>query len=256
MSERPQFDIKQWGGYGRCYDALNELRPYRELQTEMLANLRSLPGQIILDAACGTGNLAWWAEKGGGFNGARLVGVDFADGMLEEAERKCVFSWASFKKVDLRGRLPFSAGSFHAIASANTLYAQPDPAHLLKEFFESLVPGGILVLVNPKPGHQNGLILKSHCGDNGPVDSWLNAHVSPEKEEQLIRRAMQDEEIIGKMLAVAAWNRRIAAATAFNFFAASELIMLVENCGFLVQSWKYVYADQGIMIVAKKGGKG
>jgi demethylmenaquinone methyltransferase / 2-methoxy-6-polyprenyl-1,4-benzoquinol methylase len=63
------------------------------------------PGDRVLDACCGTGDLAVAASKAGG----TVTGLDFAPRMLERARRK--LPSATWVEGDLL-RLPFEPGSF------------------------------------------------------------------------------------------------------------------------------------------------
>jgi demethylmenaquinone methyltransferase/2-methoxy-6-polyprenyl-1,4-benzoquinol methylase len=64
-----------------------------------------LPGDRVLDACCGTGDLALAAERAGG----RVTGLDFSERMLERARRKS--STVEWIRGDLL-ELPFEDGSF------------------------------------------------------------------------------------------------------------------------------------------------
>ena len=65
------------------------------------------PGDRVLDACCGTGDLALAASKAGGV----VTGLDFAPRMLERARRK--LPSATWVEGDML-TLPFEAGSFEA----------------------------------------------------------------------------------------------------------------------------------------------
>jgi len=65
------------------------------------------PGDRVLDACCGTGDLALAASKAGGV----VTGLDFAPRMLERARRK--LPSATWVEGDMLA-LPFEAGSFEA----------------------------------------------------------------------------------------------------------------------------------------------
>ena len=65
------------------------------------------PGDRVLDACCGTGDLALAASKAGGV----VTGLDFAPRMLERARRK--LPSATWVEGDMLA-LPFEVGSFEA----------------------------------------------------------------------------------------------------------------------------------------------
>ena len=68
------------------YDVMNRVmtagldRRWRRLAAEQVVR----PGDEVLDACCGTGDLALEAERAGG----RVTGLDFSEPMLERARRK------------------------------------------------------------------------------------------------------------------------------------------------------------------------
>ena len=82
------------------YDAMNRVmtagldRSWRRLTVEAVVQ----PGDRVLDACCGTGDLAVAAEREGGV----VTGLDFSPGMLERARRKS-------DTVDLGGGRPARA---------------------------------------------------------------------------------------------------------------------------------------------------
>src|SRR2546429_1666856 len=65
------------------------------------------PGDRVLDACCGTGDLALADERAGG----RVVGLDFSERMLERARRKsAAIEWGRGDPL----HLPFEGESFDA----------------------------------------------------------------------------------------------------------------------------------------------
>jgi demethylmenaquinone methyltransferase / 2-methoxy-6-polyprenyl-1,4-benzoquinol methylase len=89
------------------YDVMNRVmtagldRRWRRLAAEQVVR----PGDEVLDACCGTGDLALEAERAGG----RVTGLDFSEPMLERARRKSgTVEWV---RGDLLA-LPFADESF------------------------------------------------------------------------------------------------------------------------------------------------
>jgi hypothetical protein len=116
-----------------------------------------------------------------------------------------------------------------------------------------LEPGGEVLIVTPKSDFENGLILKNHCNSPHPDEYWMNGHASAEREEFLIREAIQDEGVINDMITVAEYNRSIASNNFFHFFSQEELVKILEETGFVVTHISLTYAHQDIFITAKKG---
>jgi demethylmenaquinone methyltransferase/2-methoxy-6-polyprenyl-1,4-benzoquinol methylase len=121
------------------YDAMNRVmtagldRRWRRLTAEAVV----APGDEVLDACCGTGDLALAAERAGG----RVTGLDFSERMLERARRKSAsVRW-------LRGdalALPFADGSFDAATVGFGIRNVDDLEAGLRELVRILRPGGRL----------------------------------------------------------------------------------------------------------------
>jgi len=96
------------------------------------------PGDTVLDAACGTGDLALADLRAGA---ARVVGVDFSEQMLERAARKS--SAIEWVQGDLC-KLSFADGSFQAVTIGFGLRNVADREGALRELRRVLAPGGRL----------------------------------------------------------------------------------------------------------------
>ena len=104
------------------------------------------PGDRVLDAACGTGDLAIIAAKAGGV----VVGLDFSERMLERARRKAPeLEWV---RGDLLA-LPFDAESFDSATVGFGVRNVADLERSLRELRRVLRPGGrlgILEITEPR----------------------------------------------------------------------------------------------------------
>jgi demethylmenaquinone methyltransferase/2-methoxy-6-polyprenyl-1,4-benzoquinol methylase len=95
------------------------------------------PGDRVLDAACGTGDLAIEASRAG----ARVVGLDFSGAMLERARRKAPeLEWLH---GDLLA-LPFEDGDFDAATVGFGIRNVADLEAGLRELRRVVRPGGRL----------------------------------------------------------------------------------------------------------------
>ncbi len=121
------------------YDGMNRAmtlgldRKWRRLTAEAVVR----PGDRVLDACCGTGDLALAAARAGG----RVTGVDFSAEMLARAERKAPeFDWV---QADASA-LPFPDGSFETATVGFGIRNLADLEEGLRELARVLVPGGRL----------------------------------------------------------------------------------------------------------------
>jgi demethylmenaquinone methyltransferase/2-methoxy-6-polyprenyl-1,4-benzoquinol methylase len=98
------------------------------------------PGDRVLDACCGTGDLAVQAERHGG----RVVGLDFSEKMLERARRKSgAIEWIQGDAL----ALPFEDGEFDAATVGFGVRNLADLESGLRELGRVLRPGGKLAVL-------------------------------------------------------------------------------------------------------------
>jgi demethylmenaquinone methyltransferase/2-methoxy-6-polyprenyl-1,4-benzoquinol methylase len=124
------------------YDAMNRVmtagldRSWRRLTVEAVVQ----PGDRVLDACCGTGDLALAAEREGGV----VTGLDFSPRMLERARRKsATVRWV---EGDLLA-LPFDDASFDAATVGFGVRNVADLDAALVELGRVLRPGGRLAIL-------------------------------------------------------------------------------------------------------------
>jgi demethylmenaquinone methyltransferase / 2-methoxy-6-polyprenyl-1,4-benzoquinol methylase len=98
------------------------------------------PGDRVLDACCGTGDLAIEAERRGG----RVVGLDFSERMLERAREKSgAIEWVRGDAL----ALPFEDGTFDAATVGFGVRNLADLEGGLRELARVLRPGGKLAVL-------------------------------------------------------------------------------------------------------------
>lgn len=124
------------------YDGMNRImtvgldRSWRRLAAETVVQ----PGDRVLDACCGTGDLALEAERQGGV----VVGLDFAPLMLERARRKSpTIDW---RQGDLLA-LPFADDGFDAATVGFGVRNVAELERALGELHRVLRPGGRLAIL-------------------------------------------------------------------------------------------------------------
>jgi demethylmenaquinone methyltransferase/2-methoxy-6-polyprenyl-1,4-benzoquinol methylase len=130
------------------YDVMNRVmtvgldRSWRRRAVEAVMQ----PGDRVLDACCGTGDLALAAEREGG----HVTGLDFSPAMLERARRKS--STIEWVEGDMLA-LPFDAGSFDAATVGFGVRNVADLEAGVAELRRILRPGGrvaILEITRPR----------------------------------------------------------------------------------------------------------
>jgi demethylmenaquinone methyltransferase / 2-methoxy-6-polyprenyl-1,4-benzoquinol methylase len=124
------------------YDVMNHVmtagldRRWRKLAVHEVV----WPGDRVLDACCGTGDLAVEAERRGG----RVVGLDFSGRMLERARKKSgAIEWVQGDAL----ALPFGAGEFDAATVGFGVRNLADLEEGLRELARVLRPGGKLAVL-------------------------------------------------------------------------------------------------------------
>jgi demethylmenaquinone methyltransferase/2-methoxy-6-polyprenyl-1,4-benzoquinol methylase len=124
------------------YDAMNRLMTagldQRWRQATVAAVVR--PADRVLDACCGTGDLAIAAARAGG----KVTGVDFSRPMLERARRKAPgIEWVEADAL----ALPFPDGSFDAATVGFGVRNLVDLPGGLRELRRVLSPGGRIAIL-------------------------------------------------------------------------------------------------------------
>ena len=125
------------------YDAMNRLLTAGLDQRWRRAALAAIgvgPRDRVIDLACGTGDLCELARR----RGARVVGVDFARGMLAGARRRGV--GAALVQGDAAG-LPLADGCADALACGFAFRNFVALAPVLRECARVLRPGGRLAVL-------------------------------------------------------------------------------------------------------------
>ena len=137
------------------YDRLNRLLTLgldQRWRSRALADIRVGPGDLLIDLACGTGDLAERATQ----RGARVIGADFAQKMLVAARERGVN--ARFVQADA-ATLPFSTACSTALVCGFALRNFTNLPDVLREMARVLEPGGRIALIEV----------------DRPASSWIGA---------------------------------------------------------------------------------
>jgi ubiquinone/menaquinone biosynthesis C-methylase UbiE len=125
--------VVDWGA-GNCERTARELEPVAQAVVDQ-AGL--LPGERVVDVACGTGNAALLAAA----QGARVVGIDAAPRLLEVARRRARASAleVEFREGDLFD-LPVNEDAADVVLSVFGVVFASDPLGALRQIARSSVP--------------------------------------------------------------------------------------------------------------------
>lgn len=156
---------RHWNGRAAAFDeAPNHGLHSAAQRAAWLDRLRAWAGAApleALDVGCGTGFLALLLAE----LGHRVVGVDAAEAMLEQAAAKAIRAGLDvrFQQADAE-QLPFGDGVFDLVVERHVIWTLPDPATALAEWMRVLRPGGRLVLIEGEwksAGHEDYAAIRA-----------------------------------------------------------------------------------------------
>ncbi|QIF04969.1 class I SAM-dependent methyltransferase [Roseimicrobium sp. ORNL1] len=110
---------------------------------EFMSRLPITSSMTVLDAACGTGNLAVIAAQ----LGCKTSGIDFASNLIAQARHRANHLGLniSFMEGDVE-ELPYAANSFDAVVSMFGVMFAPQPRKVVQELLRVTRPGGVIAL--------------------------------------------------------------------------------------------------------------
>ena len=124
---------------------------------EFMARQPLEPGLRVLDAACGTGNLAVLAAR----RACVVSGIDIAANLIDQARARAA---AEGLRIDYREgdveALPFDDGQFDLVVSSFGVMFAPRPSVAAAELLRVIKPGGQLALANWTPEGFLGKMFK------------------------------------------------------------------------------------------------
>jgi ubiquinone/menaquinone biosynthesis C-methylase UbiE len=119
------------------------------------------PGAVVVDVGTGTGFLADAALEAG----ARVIGVDASEGMLDQVRGR--MSGRAFEaRPGDTDALPVKTGSADAVLANMVLHHAPDPPRAIREMTRALKTGGMLVITDADSHTHEWLRTEQH-------DRWL-----------------------------------------------------------------------------------
>jgi len=144
--------VKQmFAGIAGRYDLLNHVlslnidKRWRRIVAGELRGILDDPNAVVLDVACGTGDLSLELNKN---SKARIIGTDFCRPMLEFARSKSAGETHAIPYIEGDAlALPFDDGQFDAVTIAFGLRNLANVPDGIKELYRILKPGGRLAVL-------------------------------------------------------------------------------------------------------------
>src|SRR5262245_11753173 len=115
---------------------------------EFMSRIELRPGMKVLDAACGTGNLAVIAAR----RGCQTSGLDIASNLITQARERARLDGLGidFTEGDAEA-MPYPDASFDAVVSMYGVMFAPRPERIVTELYRVTKPGGLIALANWTP---------------------------------------------------------------------------------------------------------
>jgi SAM-dependent methyltransferase len=115
---------------------------------EFMSRIQLRPGMKVLDAACGTGNLAVIAAR----RGCQTSGLDIASNLIAQARERARQQrlQIDFTEGDAEA-MPYPDASFEVVVSMYGVMFAPRPERIVTELCRVTKPGGLIALANWTP---------------------------------------------------------------------------------------------------------
>jgi SAM-dependent methyltransferase len=117
-----------------------------------------MPGERVLDVACGSGTAALAAAR----RGAVVTGVDYVPALLERGRERAAAERVEVEWVEGDAEaLPCEDGSFDVVLSTFGVMFAPDHAQAAKELLRVCRPGGRIAMANWTPDGLMGDLFRT-----------------------------------------------------------------------------------------------
>jgi ubiquinone/menaquinone biosynthesis C-methylase UbiE len=227
-----------WARYFTFYDALNDAPPYRQMIAGNAALLDARPGDMILDAGTGTGNVAVELLA----KGASVTGIDFVESALELCRRKA--PGGDFRYGDLRKELQFPTGHFDKVACCVVLQFLDRPAgeRVVREFFRVLKPGGLASVTVFAKGFQSRKVFLETMRVRWQAGGAVGA----------VGFALRHSLVTARILYYVHQIKRRERSGDYTFYGSDDLRGLLTQAGLEVVSIESAFAGQSWTALGRK----
>lgn len=227
-----------WRKYFQFYDTLINAIPYQEMLDRHIEVLQPGPGERVLDAGTGTGNLAVRMKA----SGATLVGTDFCVDALEMCRAKVPDMEVGF--ADLTESIPYGDASFDKIACINVIYTLPPDGQrvAVREIARVLKPGGVAAITVFGVGFNSLEVYWQTLRRQKQQFGWLSA----------VRFTVVHSYNTARILYYVRKIRKKEASGDYTFYTPESLTALLEGGGLVVESVEPIFADECLMAVARR----
>lgn len=135
-----------WSRGGKAYDQIS--RGIADAIEHCVMRLDPQPGERILDLSTGTG----WTSRLVARRGARVIGVDIAEELLEAADARAIVEGLPIDyEIGDAESLPFATGEFDAVISTFGVMFAGRPEAAAAELARVVKPGGRIALTTWTP---------------------------------------------------------------------------------------------------------
>ena len=188
----------QYSGFAYLYDILMESTPYHRWAAyidKMLKHHLQPENNIVLDLACGTGNITLALAQAG----YDMIGVDISIDMLAQAQAKITNEKILFLAQDMRNLDLY--GTIDAVISTcdglNYILDEAELETIFKKVKMFMNPGGVFIFdMNTEHKYKNVLADKSFTAQKGDVSyDWDNHYNASTmiNEYQVMFKPINDE---------------------------------------------------------------
>jgi len=116
---------------------------------DFMSRIELRPGMKVLDAACGTGNLAVIAAR----RGCVTSGLDIAANLIAQARERAQKESLAIDYIEGDAEaMPYPDASFDVVVSMYGVMFAPRPERVASELQRVVKPGGLIAMANWTPG--------------------------------------------------------------------------------------------------------